>query len=383
MIKNLYISQVYNSFGEKTLKVSIKTEKGIYSARSPCGTSRSKYEAKTLKLEKIIKNFPQIKKKFIGKREEDVDKIIHNLGINKIGANLSIALSIASWRARSENKVYEILEPKARKFPFPVGNVMGEWLKGSIQEFLVIPTKAKNIKEAIETNFLIWKDVGGILKYFKICKGKNYEGAWITNLDDIKKLELLSDVAKTYGASIGLDMASTHFYKKGKYVYSKLKKKLKPDEQLEFVIELIKNYKIIYVEDPFQENDFKRFSELRKKVRCFIVGDDLFATQPQRLKKGVKKKSGNSILIKPDQAGTVSKTLETIKIAKEYNFATIISHRSKDTIDTFISDLAVGTKSPMIKCGIWGKERKAKLKRLVEIWDKVKKPSMQNLKVFI
>jgi enolase len=380
MIKDLRISRIRSSFKEETIKVTLKTDKGTYSALSPSGTSRSKYEAKTLSLRRIFKLFPKVKKEFIGKEESEVDKIIDKLGVNNIGANFSIALSIASIRALSDNNIYKILDPRAKYFPYPVGNVMGEWLKNSIQEFLVIPTKAKSIQEAIKTNDLVWKDIGNLLKCFKICKGRNYEGAWIADLDDLKKLELLSDVVETYGASIGLDMASSHFYKKGKYVYSTLRKKLKPDEQLDFVIDLIKTYKIIYVEDPFEENDFKRFSELRKKVRCFVVGDDLFATQPGRLKIGIRKKSGNSILIKPDQAGTVSKTLETVRMAKKHNFTTIVSHRSKDTIDSFISDFAVGTRSPMIKCGIYGKERRAKLNRLIEIWKEVENPRMQKLK---
>ena len=118
---------------------------------------------------------------------------------------------------------------------------------------------------------------------------------------------------------------------------------------------------------------------MTKKTKCLITGDDIFATQPERLRIGIKKGVGNSIIIKPDQVGLVSKTLETIRIAKKANYKTVVSHRSRDTTDSFIADLAVGTGSTIIKCGIHGKEREAKLNRLIEIWNMVKKPEMAKL----
>ncbi len=379
MIKDLKISQVYNSVKEKTIKISMKTEKGIFTACAPSGTSEGDYEAKTLNNEIIIKNFPEIKKKFIGKNEKNVDKIIEKIGVEKIGANLSLVLSIAAIRALSKNDVYKFLNKKAHIFPYPLGNVIGGGThKGytSIQEFLVLPAKAKNIKEAIKINHSIWEDVGRFVKLKGILLGNNYEGAWMCKLDDIKTLDILSVIAEDYEAKIGIDVAASEIYKKGEYFYKNSKRKLSSEEQLEFILDLIKTYKLFYVEDPFHEDDFKHFSELTKKANCLVVGDDVFATQPYRLRLGIKKKAGNGIIIKPDQIGLVSKTLETIKIAKKANYKTIVSHRSRDTTDSFIADLAVGTESPIIKCGIHGKERTSKLKRLVEIWKKVKKPEM-------
>ena len=140
---------------------------------------------------------------------------------------------------------------------------------------------------------------------------------------------------------------------------------------------------MFYVEDPFHEEDFKSFSELTKKVKCLIVGDDLFATNEQRLELGVEQGSANAIIIKPNQAGTVSRTLKTVSEATKAKYTTIVSHRSADTLDTFISDLAVGIESPLIKCGIYGKERSIKLKRLIEIWNSLENPAMNKPKVFI
>jgi enolase len=293
-----------------------------------------------------------------------------------------LVLSIASIRALSNNNVYKFLDKKANIFPYPLGNVIGggaHKVYTSIQEFLVLPTKAETIKEAIKINHSIWKDVGKFIKLRGISLGNNYEGAWMCKLDDVKSLDLVSHIAENHGARVGIDIAAFEIYKKGKYYYKDTNKKLTPGEQLEFVLDLIKTYRLYYVEDPFHENDFKHFSELTEKARCLIVGDDLFATDTKRLKMGIKKKAGNGIIIKPDQVGSVSRALNTIETAKKANYKTIISHRSRDTKDTFIADLAVGTRSPIIKCGIHGKERTSKLKRLVQIWNNVKKPEMASL----
>lgn len=382
MIKDLKISQVYNAVKEKTIKISMKTEKGIFSASAPCGTSKGDYEAKTLSNQIIIRNFPDTKKKFIGKKEKDVDKIINNLGIEKIGANLSLVLSIAAIRALSRNNAYAYFNKKAHIFPYPLGNVIGGGAHHgytSEQEFLVLPIKAKTMKEAINTNLSIWKDVGKIIKSKRILLGNNFEGAWMCKLNDIETLDLVNKVAEDYGAKVGIDFASYDTYKKGKYYYKNPSRVLYPEEQFDFIFDLIKTYDLAYVEDPFHEHDFKHFSELTKRTDCLITGDDIFATQPYRLELGIEKKAGNAIIIKPDQVGLISKVLETVRIAKKANYKIVVSHRSRDTTDTFISDLAVGLESPIIKCGIHGKERTSKLDRLMKIWNKVSKPEMAKL----
>lgn len=382
MIENIILSEVYNSCKEKTIKVSIKNENGIFSACPPSGTSKGRYEAKTLDVGIIKKMFPKIKKKFLGKIEVDVDRIIEKIGIEKIGANFSIALSIAALRAISRSNPYHFLNSNAEFFPYPLGNTIGGGAHSgylSEQEFLVLPLKAKTIKEAIKTNLTIWKETGNLLKPF--ITGRNRENAWICKLNDLKSLEILSKIAEDFGARIGIDFASSQIYKDGRYYYKHPDRNFSPEDQLDFIISLIKTYRLVYVEDPFHENDFEHLAELTRKTRCLITGDDLFTTQPSRLKLGVKNKAGNAIIIKPNQVGTVYKTLETVKIAKEANFTTVVSHRSCETEDDFIADLAVGIESPIIKCGIYGREREAKLNRLVEIWKRTKKPRMR--KIFI
>ncbi|MFH1474194.1 MAG: enolase [Candidatus Aenigmatarchaeota archaeon] len=382
MIKDIRASQVLDSRKKKTVKVILKTDKGTYTASAASGTSEGKYEAKALDIKTALKNFKTIKKKFIKRNEKDIDNIIEDIGIENIGAHLSISLSIAAFRAVSKNKVYSFLNSKAKTFPLPLGNVIGGGAhKGytSEQEFLVFPKNAKTMKEAIETNLSIWKEFGEILKSHGIKAGNNYEGAWICKMNDIQALELLYAVANRENAGIGIDFAASEFYKDGFYHYKHLDRKLSPGEQLDFVLSLINTYDIKYVEDPFHEDDFKHLTELTKKTDCMIVGDDLFVTQAKRLQLGIEKKAGNGIIIKPDQAGTVSRVLETVKLAKKSNFSTVVSHRSGETMDDFISDLAVGIGSPLIKCGIFGKVRKAKHDRLMEIWKKTKSPRMAKI----
>jgi enolase len=379
MIKDIILSELYNSCEEKTIKVSIKTEGGTFSAAPPSGTSKGSYEATSLETEEIKKIFPKIKKRFLKKEEKEIDEIIEKIGIEKIGANLSLALSIAAVRAITKNNPYISFTGEQESFPYPLSNTIGGGSHGgymSEQEFLVLPIKAKTIKEAIKTNLSIWKEVGETLKPF--LTGRNRENAWMCHLNDLKALEILTDIAKNYGAKVGIDFAANSMYN-GRYYYKHPDRNFSTEDQLDFVIKLIRSYKLIYVEDPFHEDDFESLAELKKKVNCLVTGDDFFATQVHRLMIGVRKNAGNAIIIKPNQVGTLKKTLETINLAKKTNFVTVVSHRSCETEDSFISDLAVGTGSPIIKCSIYGKEREAKFNRLEEIWNKVEKPKMANL----
>jgi enolase len=382
MIEDIRLRQIYNSCNKKTFKVKLKTNKGDFSASAASGTSEGAHEAKSVDLDKVFRLFPRYKPEFIGKSEKSVDKIIEKIGLDNLGAHLSIALSIAALRAVSDNKVYNFLNPEKKVFPLPLGNVIGGGAhKGYLteQEFLVFPKKAKTMEEAVAVNQKIWEEIGEILKSRDLEDGNNFEGAWMCKLDDIKTLDLLSKVAEDYGAGIGIDFAASENFRNGVYYYKNPRRKLSPENQLEFILGLIKAYKLEYVEDPFHEDDFKNFSILTKKAKTLVVGDDLFVTQEKRLKKGVKMKAGNGIIIKPDQAGTISRVMKTVKLANKSKFSTIVSHRSGETMDAFIADLAVGIGSPLIKCGIYGKERKTKHDRLIEIWKNIKNARMANL----
>lgn len=338
MIESLSLTEVYNSCEEKTIRVFIKNKNGIFSADSPSGTSKGSYEAKTLDIGVIKKNFSKIKKNFIGKEEVEIDKIIERIGIDNIGANLSTALSMAAIRAITKNDPYKLFSNEPEFFPYPLGNTIGGGTHGgymSEQEFLVIPLKARTMKEAVETNLSIWKETEKTLEPFLL--GKNRENAWMCSLNDLKSLEILTDIAEDHGARVGIDFAANNIYN-GRYYYKHPDRNFSEEEQLEFVLELIKSYKLFYVEDPFEENDFESLAELTKKAKCLVTGDDYFATQTSRLEIGINKRAGNAIIIKPNQAGTILRTLEAVKTAKKANFVTVVSHRSCETEDSFIAD---------------------------------------------
>jgi len=291
-----------------------------------------------------------------------------NIGIEKIGSDLSLALSIASVRALTNDDAYKFFKKEAEFFPYPLGNTIGGGAHSgyiSEQEFLVIPLKARTMKEAIKTNLSIWKEVGKTLKPF--ITGRNRENAWICKLNDIKSLDLLSKIAKDFGARIGIDFAANNIFKEGRYYYKHPDRNFSPEDQLEFVLDLIKNYKLVYVEDPFHENDFEHFAELTKKAKCLVTGDDLFATQFSRLKIGIKNKAGNAIIIKPNQAGSLIKTKDVFDYAIKKGITPIISHRSGETTDATIAHLAFAWQAPFVKFGIAGKERLAKMNELIKI----------------
>ncbi|MBU5575008.1 MAG: hypothetical protein QXF15_03125 [Candidatus Aenigmatarchaeota archaeon] len=380
MIKDINLFYFYNSRGEPSIKTEILTENGIFSAMCGTGKSRGKWEKKTFNVKNSIENFLKIKKQFLGISEKDwkyFDSLLEKQ--KNIGAELTTPLSISCLRAATKNQIYNLFEKKSFNFPYPLSNVLGGGAHGgstSIQEFLIIPSKAKSFPEAVSLVINVWKSVQKEFKKKGFIAGRNDEGAWLTRENELKTLDMLSKITEDFGCDIGLDFAATQFYKHGFYYYPFLGKKFNSEQQFDFVLNLIKTYKLKYVEDPFHENAFSSFSDLRKRVGICISGDDLYCTQPDRIKLGVAKSSTSGIIIKPDQAGTISKTLEAINIAKENNMDIIVSHRSGETCDYFISDFSLAVDAKFIKCGVGGGERIVKLNRLIELWYKLERPKM-------
>jgi len=383
MIRSVRIFPVLNSRDETTVRAEIVATGGTYSATAPSGKSKGGYEAKAQPFEKIKKLFPVVKKKLVGLDEKEfgiVDDALESLGIDRIGGNLAIALSMATVRAAGRGEAYAALGG-IRSFPYPLGNVIGGGAHGgglSIQEILVIPAKAKDVGSAIKTNFAIWRAVGSELATHGTT-GRNDEGAWTSSADEFESLGIVTKVAKRFGAKVGVDIASGQLYKNGKYRWPSIGRVMRKDEHFDFIRELIKKFGLVYVEDPFIETDWESFSMLTKLTKILVCGDDLFATQPERLDIGIHRHAARATIIKPDQAGTISKTLRAIHMARDGGIVPVISHRSGETCDAFISDMAVATGAPLLKCGISGGERVAKANRLIELWDKIKKPKMTKL----
>ena len=405
-VKKITAKKVKDSRGEKTIQVIVKagTFKN-FKTSAPSGKSKGRYEVKSYakSLDEDITIINNLDVNEINKlnilRFEDlvrVEKLFHEL----IGGNSLFALEASLLKALADingQELYEFLG-KGKKLPRVVGNVVGGGLhskgirnrKPDFQEFLFIGN-CKTIKDSIEINNLAYNLTGKLLG----AKKRNDEGAWETNKTNEEVLDTMIQVRNELrkqgkNVFIGLDIAGSSFYRKGRYypenrkfsisktpnkqgVYDYKNKRviLTKAGQIKYIKKLIKKYGIYYTEDPLKEDDFLGFTELRK-AKSFIVGDDLTTTNPNRLKRAIGMKSINAIIVKPNQIGSLLKVKEVIDIAKANNITTIISHRSGETVDDTISDLGVGWGCDFIKCGIYGKVREAKLKRLIEIEERLK-----------
>ena len=383
-IKNIKGRQVFDSRGNPTVEAEIYTTDGHYSsAIVPSGASTGTHEAFELRdksndnylgksVFKAIENINgPISKSLSNTNVEDqnkIDKILIELdgteNKKKLGANAILAVSIASSKLSAIIKnvsLYKSLtSSKNFKIPIPLLNIIngGVHAKNNldIQEFMIRPEKNKSFSEAMRRSFLIIQNLKKMLDNTNVGD----EGGFAPNLEDSEEaIKLIIKAIEKSGfvpgedISICLDVAANE---------------LKKQKTIDFYSELIKKYPIKSIEDPFGEDDWDSWSKLTNIANIQIVGDDLFATNKKRLEKGVKDKSANAILVKPNQIGTVSETLEVVNLAQKNGFQTIISHRSGDSEDDFIADLAVATNSSQIKTGSLARsERVAKYNRLIRI----------------
>ena len=389
-IKKIKGRQVFDSRGNPTVEAEVFLKDGHFaSAIVPSGASTGTYEAFELR-DKNNKNYLG---KSVLKAVENINgpikKALNNIDINdqkkidktlldldgteqkkKLGANAILAVSIASCKlAAIENNtpLYKYLgNSKSYQLPIPLLNIIngGVHAKNNldIQEFMIRPEKVKSFSEAIRRSFLVIQNLKGMINNTNVGD----EGGFAPNLTNNEEaIELIIKAIEKSGfkpgeeVSICLDVAANELNEK---------------KTIDYYYELTKKYPIKSIEDPFTENDWKSWKKITKETNIQIVGDDLFATNISRLQKGIKEKAANAILIKPNQIGTVTETLEVIKFAQKNKFKTIVSHRSGDSEDTFIADLAVGTKSNQIKTGSLSRsERVAKYNRLLRIEEELGK----------
>lgn len=380
-IKKVGAKIVKDSRNEDTILVLIETSKGMFSTSSPNGKSTGKYEIKAY-LRNLKKEINYINKLDISKLKiekfEDLKKVesyVH------LGANSLFALESSLLKAlagENNRELYEFLGGK-KIYIGSIGNAVGGGLhnktknkKPDFQEFHFI-SNHKNFYENVRANKIAYNIIGRLLN----SRTRNDEGAWETELNNeqvLEKMNLVRNIMSKRGVKIdiGLDIAASSFFNK-KYFYNNPENIINKKEQIEYISYLINKYDLFYVEDPLNENDFNGFSILKKKTRnnLLIVGDDLTTTNPNRLKKAIKNKSINAIIVKPNQIGSLIKLKETIDIAKKNNIKTIISHRSGETEDNTIADLAVGFNADFIKTGIYGRVRESKLNRIIKITKKL------------
>ncbi len=391
------IRPAFTSRGDPTLEAEVIVRGGKGRATSPMGASAGKNEAIHLpkggakaSIEILVSN----KDKIIGIDAGDLKALSDTLkdidGTEKfenIGAAAAYAITVASAEAEANSRgipMYEVLIGKEKPtIPYPLGNVLGGGKhagKGSpdIQEFLVTPLGAPNIMEAIKVNLEVHKKVRSMIEERDptFSGGKGDEGAWAPRMTDEEAFEVvekaIDHVSRELGYKIGfgIDMASSSLWENGKYVYRRKGKVLTSEEQLAYVEDLIKKYNLIYVEDPFHEEDFESFSKLTKRMKdVAIVGDDLFVTNVKRLEKGIKMKAANGVILKVNQVGTLYDALLFSKLAIDNGYKVVASHRSGDTWDHHLAHIAIGAKAWLIKTGIVGGERMSKLMELCRIWE--------------
>lgn len=385
-IKGVDAREVLDSRKDKTILISIKTNVGDFSSSSPSGKSTGKYEKKPYKKNlgddvQAMKKFSEYFSEEVLEKFEDLRRV-EDIIEGHVGANTMFAFESAILRAMAreqKNEVWELINSNSKNLPRLVGNCVGggvhadstspinknDGRKPDFQEFLLIP-KVKSVKKSFEANKKAKKEVGILLKKEdeKFQEETTDENAWATSLNEKEVLEILNEVK----IPIGVDVAASSFYKRKKYNYENPMLKRDEDEQFLYLANLIKNLNIFYIEDGFGEDDFESFAKLLKKFPDrLIVGDDLITTNLKRLEKAIKTKSVNAIIVKPNQIGSLIEVKNVCELAKKNNISLVFSHRSGETEEDILADLAFGFGADFFKSGIDGMGREVKIKRLIEI----------------
>ncbi|MFO7793406.1 MAG: enolase C-terminal domain-like protein [Candidatus Nanohaloarchaea archaeon] len=361
-VENLKLRKILDSRVNYTVEAEINGER----AAAPSGASTGTHEAKCF-VPDHLNEIEDMLQRTEGETftQEEFDDALHTFdqtdNFSRLGAS-AISSSFAFKKASGFNHT--------NKFPLPLSNVIGGGEHGgntSIQEFLVLPVNAESFPEAVETNKKIYHELKE--RYSQKIMGMNDEGALITSMNDEQTLKALKKVADKHDARIGLDIAASEFYEDGEYKFSSMHETFSGEEMVDFVDTLITKFDLVYVEDPFDQEDFKNHAKLTKMhPDVLICGDDLFTTNYERLEEGIEHGACNSLIVKPNQIGTVTAAEHTVNIAEEHDYTPVISHRSGETCDATISDLALEWECPIIKAGI-ADIRIAKLNRLLRLWE--------------
>ena len=421
-IKNIKALEVLDSRGNPTIEVEVITEGGFKgSAIVPSGASTGSFEAVELRdndktrymgkgVEKAVENVnKKIAKKIIGMNifnqkaiDEEMIKLDDTPNKSNLGANsiLGVSLAVAKTAACALGvELYRYIGGiNGNELPIPMMNILngGKHANNnlSIQEFMIMPIGSITFKERLRRGVEIYNSLKSILKEKKDITSVGDEGGFAPNLENEEQaLNIIIEAIKKVGYEPGkdimlaLDIASTEMYEEAKkinksgYYFWKTGEFKEKDEMINYIISLCEKYPIYSIEDGLAEEDWDSWKILTKKVKEIenkekrkiqLVGDDLFVTNTKRLRRGIEENVANSILIKPNQIGTLTETLETINLAKEHNYNIIISHRSGETEDTTISDIAVGVNAGEIKTGAPCRtDRTSKYNRLLYIEDDI------------
>ena len=408
IIEDVQVRKILDSRGNPTIEVDVLTWNGSGRAAAPSGASTGSREVVSFPdggVDRVVSEMEDfIASELIGMDAQDIstiDEVLKEIdgtdNLSAIGGNTTVAISMAVVKAAASSYIMPLYKyiggNLINELPFPLGNMMNGGAHAGInapdiQEFLVVPVGATNVGDAIFANASVHKKLKELIqtKDSNFTGGKGDEGGWIPNITNDNALEIQAQACEEVGDELGieirpsLDMAASELWDadKQKYVYAQDGIERDTGDQIDFVKDIIETYKMFYVEDPFDESDFDGFSQLTAKVgnKCLICGDDLFVTNKDLLAKGIEMNAANSIIIKPNQIGSLSETYATVKLAKENNIVPVVSHRSGETTDETIAHLAIGFGSPMIKTGAIGGERIAKLNELIRIEEELPNPKM-------
>ncbi|WP_052891775.1 phosphopyruvate hydratase [Thermosphaera aggregans] len=412
-IKDIKARMVLDSRGNPTIQVKTVTEGlGLGIANAPSGASTGAHEAV-----EIRDGGKEFKGKGVSRAVENVNKVIAPalIGLDsrrqqlidrkmieidgtpnksRLGGNAIVATSLSVAKAAASTMglpFYAYLGGYvADTLPVPMLNIINGGVhagnKLDFQEFMIVPAGFSSFKEAIKAAVEVYADLKKILKekYGPQAINVGDEGGYAPPIEKVRDaLDILIQAIKAAGYDpwnqvvIALDAASTQFYREDKGVYVLEGTEYTREQLIDFYEKLVSEYPIVSIEDPLQEEDFEGFAEITRRLgsKVLIVGDDLFTTNPARLKKGIDLKAGNAILVKVNQVGTLSETLEVLKMAFTNGYRAVISHRSGETEDTSIADISVGVGAGLIKTGAPARgERTAKYNRLLEIEEELDNP---------
>ena len=407
LIDSIYAREVLDSRGRPTIEVEVELENGaIGEAMVPSGASTGSFEAHELRDEDpkryggkgVLKAVENVEEKIAPELysmnaldQETIDRIMIELdgSPNKanLGANAILGVSLACAKAAAislELPLYRYLGgPLANLLPVPMMNVINGGSHASnnvdFQEFMIMPVGATSFREALRWGAEVFATLSKVLKDKGLSTGVGDEGGYAPDLPSNKAaLDLLMNAIEKSGfkpgeeIALAMDVASSEFFKDGKYTYEGAAHPA--TDLIDYLEQLVNDYPIVSIEDGLQEDDWANWNLLTQRLgdRTQLVGDDLFVTNPTRLQQGIEQKSANAILIKLNQIGSLTETLETIDLATRNGFRSVISHRSGETEDTTIADLAVATRAGQIKTGsLCRSERVAKYNRLLRIEDEL------------
>jgi enolase len=388
-IEVIELRTILDSRGNMTVEADIHTPGGFGRSAAPSGASTGSLEAKVKPpkeaVDYAIQNIIPVLIGMDAGDQQGFDEQLRDIdgtaNFAEIGANIAVALSLANAKAAASSMGVPLFRYLGGAFvnemPLPLGNVIGGGAHAEnateIQEFLVVPGDATNAEEAVLANAAVHRKIKELLaKRGKSC-GKGDEGAWAPQIDDALAFELIAEatgiVADEMNISVdmGVDVAASQMWNSEGYKYRDRVRTT--EDQIAYIAELVDSHGLVYVEDPLHEDDFDGFAELNSQIgnRCLVCGDDIFVTQVDRILQGIDMDAANSVLIKPNQVGTLTDTFDAVRLAHTHGLDTVMSHRSGETTDTTIAHLATAFSCVFLKCGIVGGERIAKLNELIRI----------------